>query len=109
MSFESLGFCFEVCVKAISGNSDQRFRTHGSVQKTLNSKPKTQNLHNLQRAVWQGPQKGLAVSLAQYPIIQNNDDTFVIFCSNQAADTLSQFQDRFRERIFREWITAIRL
>ena len=54
-------------------------------------------------------QKAFAVAFAQYPIVQNNDDSFVGLGPDQAADTLSQFQNCFWERIFRERIAAVGL
>ena len=65
--------------------------------------------HHFHRAVRERLQKAFAVTLTQYPIVQNNDDSFIGLGPDQAADTLSQFQDCFWKRIFRERIAAVGL
>src|SRR6266571_8886109 len=40
------------------------------------------------------------------PVVEDDDDAAIAFCSDEVANALSKFQDRFRERIFRERIAA---
>ena len=65
--------------------------------------------HHLHRAGRERLQKAFAITLTQDPIIQNNDYTFIGLCPDQAADPLSQFQDRFGKRILGERIAAVGL
>src|SRR5205085_8198730 len=39
-------------------------------------------------------------------VVENHDDAAVRFCPNQPADALSQFQDRFRQRVFRKSVAS---
>src|ERR1043166_4800647 len=44
--------------------------------------------------------EGAAVGPGHDPIIEDDDDATVAFRADQAADALTQFQHRFRQRIF---------
>ena len=61
---------------------------------------------NFDRTLGQRRQKRAAVRLGYDPVVQNDDDPAIAFCADEAADALSKFQDRFRQRIFRERIAA---
>src|SRR4030095_1670409 len=62
-------------------------------------------LENLHRTFWQRLQEGAAVGSGHNTIVQDDDDAAVALCPDQAAYTLSEFQDSFRQRIFSERIT----
>ncbi len=49
------------------------------------------NLNNFHRTFRQCRQKTAAVRLGHYAIVENNDDTAIAFCSDQAADALAKF------------------
>jgi hypothetical protein len=51
-------------------------------------------------------QEGSAIGSGQDATVEDDNDTTVTSCSDQAAHALSQFQDRFRQRIFSERIAA---
>jgi hypothetical protein len=50
--------------------------------------------------------KTAAVWLGDDPIIENNNDAVVGFCSDEAPNALSKFQDRFRQGVFCERVAA---
>jgi hypothetical protein len=56
------------------------------------------------RTLRQRLQEGSAIGSGQDATVEDDNDTMVTPCSDQAANTLSKFQDRFRQRIFSEGI-----
>src|SRR5207244_8808098 len=63
-------------------------------------------LNNFDRTLRQGLHERSAIGLGHDPIVQDHNDTAIGFSSDKTADALSQFQNRFRERILSERVTA---
>src|SRR2546423_15422395 len=57
------------------------------------------------RTLRQSFQEGPAIGPGQDATVEDDNYTMITLCSDQAPDALSQFQDRFRQRIFSERIT----
>ena len=64
------------------------------------------NLDNLHRAFRQRLHERPAVGFSHDAVIENDNDAAVGLGPDQTAHALSQFQDRFRQRIFSKGIAA---
>src|SRR5947207_11504705 len=49
-------------------------------------------------------QKGPAIGPGENATVEDDNDTMITLCSDQTTSALSQFQNRFRQRIFSERI-----
>jgi hypothetical protein len=65
----------------------------------------SQNLH---RTLRQRAHEGAAVWFRHDSIIENYDDAAIAFGANETADSLTQFQNCFRQRIFGEGVATAR-
>src|SRR5947207_15726662 len=64
--------------------------------------------HNLHRTLRQRTHEGPSVWFRQDSIVENHDDAAIAFSANEAADSLTQFQDCFRQRVFSEGVATAR-
>src|SRR5439155_1642240 len=64
--------------------------------------------HNLHRTLRQRTHEGPSVWFRHDSIVENHDNAAITFDANKAADSLTQFQDRFRQRVFREGVATAR-
>src|SRR5437764_352615 len=64
--------------------------------------------HNLHRTLRQRTHEGPSVWFRHDSIVENHDNAAITFGANKAADSLTQFQDRFRQRVFREGVATAR-
>ena len=63
-------------------------------------------LDNFHRTLRERLHESATVGSGQNATVEDDNYTVITLCSDQAAYALSQFQDRFRQRIFSEWIAA---
>lgn len=57
----------------------------------------TGRLHHLHRTVRHRFEKRSAVALGKNAVVENDDDALVLFCPDEPADALAEFQNRFRQ------------
>ena len=74
--------------------------------RTRSACPFNSILQDFHRALRQRAHEGATIRFCHDSIIKNDDDAVIAFRPNEAAHPLSQLQDRFRERIFRESIAT---
>ena len=63
-------------------------------------------LNNLHRTLRQRTHEGPSVRLRHDSIVENHDNAAITFGANEAADSLTQFQDCFRQRVFSEGVAT---
>src|SRR4029077_1924387 len=64
--------------------------------------------HNLHRTLRQRTHEGPSVWFRHDSIVENHDDAAIAFSANKGADSLTQFQDCFRQRVFSEGVATTR-
>src|SRR5205807_4160779 len=73
-----------------------------------NQTPSPWSSQNLHRTLRQRAHEGAAIRFRHNPIVQNNNDAVIAFGVDETADSLTQFQDCFRQRIFGEGVATAR-
>src|ERR1041385_5837662 len=76
-------------------------RISASTWKTL-----TWRLNHFERAFGDGVEEGLAVLFGQNPIVERHDNSRIGFGPDQSPDTLTELEDRFRQRELAKRIAA---
>jgi len=74
-------------------------------QITRETRARSQNFH---RTLRQRTHEGPSVWFRHDSIVENHDDAAIAFSANEAADSLTQFQDCFRQRVFSEGVATAR-